>query len=49
MPTDLNVSKGISPAEQRWLWWPLLPLRLFDCNWFEGLVLELSPDFCSIG
>ena len=26
MPVDLSATEGISPADQRWPWWPLLPL-----------------------
>jgi len=27
---------GVNPADQRWGWWPLLPLRNACLQWFLG-------------
>ena len=42
---------GVNPADQRWGFWPLLPLGrlllLAQCNRSEGLVPELSLILCN--
>ena len=38
---------GVNPADQRWGFWPLLPLSSSCCNRSEGLVPELSLEFCA--
>ena len=40
MPTDLSATEGISPADQRWPWWPLLPLYPYGkrATHFEELI-----------
>ena len=38
---------GVNPADQRWGFWPLLPLSPSWCNGFEGQVPELPLVFCA--
>ena len=40
MPTDLSATEGISPSDQRWPWWPLLPLYPYGkrATHFEELI-----------
>ena len=40
MPTDLSATEGISPADQSWPWWPLLPLYPYGkrATHFEELI-----------
>ena len=40
MASDLSATEGISPADQRWPWWPLLPLYPYGrrATHFEELI-----------
>ena len=40
MPVDLSATEGISPSDQRWPWWPLLPLYPYGkrATHFEELI-----------
>ena len=40
MATDLSATEGISPSDQRWPWWPLLPLYPYGkrATHFEELI-----------
>ena len=39
----------VSSADQRWPWWPLLPIISQLLNRSEGLVPALFLGFCAIG
>ena len=40
---------GVNPADQRWGFWPLLPLSSQSQQQVRRLVPELSLVFCAIG
>ena len=40
---------GVNPADQRWGFWPLLPLRVSICSGYKEHVPELSLHFCATG
>lgn len=40
---------GVNPADQRWLGGLCCHLRMSMCSGFEGLVPELSLNFCATG
>ena len=46
---SMVAGDAANPADQRWGFWPLLSLSTQLGNRSEGLVPELSPDFCATG
>ena len=42
---SMVAGAGVNPADQRWGFWPLLPLSYKLWKWFEMIV----PSFCATG